>query len=75
VGYLHPIFCFSLRYRDLDRHSVNKWSGAHGGDEAVCQDKWGKIILEEVYIHVVEVPGRCGRLVKTGGAPIKSNLW
>ena len=43
--------------------------------KAVCQDEWEKITIEEVCARIIEMPDRCKRLVKTGGAPIKSDLW
>ncbi len=39
------------------------------------QDEWSKITMEEVRARIAEMPARCKRLVKTGGAPIKSDLW
>jgi hypothetical protein len=41
----------------------------------VLWDEWSKITMEEVRARIAEMPDRCKRLVKTGGAPIKSNLW
>lgn len=43
--------------------------------KAVCQDEWEKITIEEVRARIAEMPDRCKRLVKTGGGPIKSDLW
>ena len=43
--------------------------------KAICQDEWDKITMEEVRARIAEMPNRCKRLVKTGGAPIKSDLW
>jgi hypothetical protein len=30
--------------------------------------------MEEIRARIIEMPDRCKRLVKTGGAPIKSDL-
>jgi hypothetical protein len=43
--------------------------------KAICQDEWDKITIEEIRACIIEMPDRCKRLVKTGGAPIKSDLW
>ena len=43
--------------------------------KAICQDKWDKITMEEIRARIIEMPDRCKRLVKIGGAPIKSDLW
>ncbi len=43
--------------------------------KAVLRDEWSKITMEEVHARIIEMPEQCKRLVKTGGAPIKSDLW
>lgn len=43
--------------------------------KAIVRDEWGKITMKEVRARIAEMPERCKRLVKTGGAPIKSSLW
>lgn len=41
----------------------------------VIQDEWSKITMQEVRARIAEMPGRCKRLVDTGGNPIRSDLW
>jgi transposase len=41
----------------------------------IIQQEWAKITIAEVRARIKEMPDRCKRLVETGGAPIKSNLW
>jgi hypothetical protein len=43
--------------------------------KAICQEEWSKITMEEVRARIAEMPARCHSLVKTGGKPIKSDLW
>jgi hypothetical protein len=38
-------------------------------------DEWGKITIQEVRARIAEMPSQCKSLVKTGGLPIKSELW
>ena len=39
------------------------------------QEEWDKITLEEIRERIASMPGRCSRLVKSGGRPIKSAKW
>lgn len=41
----------------------------------IIQEEWSRITLQEVRARIVEMPGRCQELVKSGGGPIKSSLW
>lgn len=41
----------------------------------VVQDEWSKVTMKEIQARIGEMPNRCHRLVKSGGKPIKSNLW
>ena len=41
----------------------------------VIQDEWSKIKMSEIQARIKEMPDRCLRLEKSGGAPIKSKLW
>jgi transposase len=39
------------------------------------QEEWSKIIMTEVRKRISQMPGRCKRLIKNGGKPIKTALW
>lgn len=39
------------------------------------QDEWSKITMTEVRKRITQMPGRCRRLTKNGGKPIKTALW
>ena len=39
------------------------------------QEEWSKVTMEEVRKRITEMPGRCLRLSKNGGKPIKTALW
>ena len=41
----------------------------------VIQEEWHKIDISEIRARIAEMPERCRLLVKTGGKPIKSDLW
>jgi hypothetical protein len=41
----------------------------------VLQDEWSKITMEEVCARISEMPQRFNHLIKSGGGPIKSELW
>jgi hypothetical protein len=41
----------------------------------VLQDEWSKITMQEVRARISEMPQRCQDLIKSGGGPIKSELW
>jgi hypothetical protein len=41
----------------------------------VIQHEWSRITMEEVRARISEMPRRCKSLVKSGGGPIKSDLW
>lgn len=41
----------------------------------VILEEWDNITLEEIRARISEMPSRCEQLVKTGGKPIKSDLW
>jgi len=41
----------------------------------VLQDEWSKIIMQEIRARISEMPQRCQDLIKSGGGPIKSELW
>ena len=41
----------------------------------VVQEEWRKIDQNEIRARIVEMPWRCRRLVATGGAPIRSEMW
>jgi hypothetical protein len=38
------------------------------------QEEWSKITMTEVRKRITQMPGRCKRLIETGGAPIKTAL-
>jgi hypothetical protein len=39
------------------------------------QEEWSKITMTEVRKRISQMPGRCARLIKNGGKPIKTALW
>jgi hypothetical protein len=39
------------------------------------QEEWSKITMTEVRKRISQMPGRCKRLIKNGGKPIKTALW
>ncbi|KAE9366382.1 hypothetical protein N431DRAFT_438767, partial [Stipitochalara longipes BDJ] len=39
------------------------------------QEEWSKVTMEEVRRRIKDMPGRCARLIKNGGKPIKTALW
>jgi len=41
----------------------------------VLQDEWSKITMQEIRARISEMPQRCQDLIKSGGGPIKSELW
>lgn len=41
----------------------------------VIQDEWRKVTQQEIQRRIMEMPGRCQKLIKSGGKPIKSDLW
>lgn len=41
----------------------------------MLQEEWDKVTIEEIRVCIREIPNRCDSLVKTGGKPIKSDLW
>ena len=43
--------------------------------KALIQRLWDEMDQEEVRSRIREMPGRCRRLVESGGLPIKSELW
>lgn len=57
-----------------ERMRKRKWDNL---DELkqVLQDEWSKITMKEVRARIAEMPWRCKQVAKSGGKPIKSNLW
>jgi hypothetical protein len=43
--------------------------------KSILQDEWDKITMDEVRKRIREMPERCRQLVKTGGKPIRSDIW
>jgi len=43
--------------------------------KALIQEEWDKITMKEIRARISEMPGRCRRVRKSGGKPIKSKLW
>jgi hypothetical protein len=41
----------------------------------MLQEEWDRVTMEEIRARIREMPGRCKSLAKTGGLPIKSDLW
>lgn len=39
------------------------------------QEEWSKITMLEVRKRISQMPSRCTRLIRSGGAPIKTALW
>jgi len=39
------------------------------------QEEWSKVTMIEVRTRISQMPGRCARLVRNGGGPIKTALW
>jgi len=39
------------------------------------QDEWSKITMKEVRTRISQMPGRCARLIRIGGKPIKTAQW
>ena len=40
----------------------------------ILEEEWDKIIMQEIRAYISEMPGRCQKLVNSGGGPIKSKL-
>jgi hypothetical protein len=43
--------------------------------KAILQEEWAKITMKELRARIKEMPERCDKLTKSGGGPIKSDLW
>jgi hypothetical protein len=41
----------------------------------IVQEEWSKVTMSEIQARINEMPGRCIKLEKSGGGPIKSPLW
>ena len=39
------------------------------------QEKWDKIIMEEIQYCIANMPRRCTKLIRSGGKPIRGNKW
>jgi hypothetical protein len=39
------------------------------------QEEWSKVTIAEVRKRITQMPGRCKRLIRNGGKPIKETLW
>jgi hypothetical protein len=48
---------------------------SEGEIKEALQEEWSKITMTEVRKRITQMPGRCARLVKNGGKPIKTALW
>ncbi|KAH6666704.1 hypothetical protein B0J14DRAFT_490939, partial [Halenospora varia] len=43
--------------------------------KAIIQYEWDKITIQKIRTRIDEMLGRCKKLIKSGGGPIKSDLW
>lgn len=41
----------------------------------LLQEEWSKVTMAEVRARIKEMPERCEKLIKSGGGPVKSDLW
>lgn len=39
------------------------------------EEEWDRITLDEIRAHIRCMPGRCERVAKSGGKPIKDAMW
>jgi hypothetical protein len=69
---LNPIEAIWNIIKQRVRYRV--WESLEELKEAL-QEEWAKVTMEEVRTRISEMPGRCKSLIKSGGGPIKSELW
>ena len=69
---LNPIeACWNILKQRVRRH---KWENLEQLKHLIVQ-KWAQITMREIRARISDMSGRCDKLTKNGGAPIKSELW